>query len=362
MLHESGWDLGQPVHAQASWGESKGGSKATRSAGNGMSIVPRPGPCCGPFQTSRHSQYIIPKPVARCYCIHTALTRLRCDDMAAQKAVELPNELAELGIAWNEPLPEIAEVIAAKLICSPHALLHLAEVSRFWHDFLSQPQVWERLSAARFGEEAAPGEGDARTRDQTPKSTIPFSSLSHNHHRCKCSHPPTPLLLLPLPKSHHLLAAPLQPPVWLPEWSFIQGLDSGGNDVATPDDTCTDRSPAALARLADARGGVAFNTNGGANARFGTRNSVTECMTGAMMALEVARGEASAGIRCHGRIGWILFRTSSPRVLEREWMPSTYDNVTEPRSPLLPAQQLLTSRPNRSLSCALSHGCCTQAG
>eukprot|EP00198_Chlamydomonas_reinhardtii_P000521 XP_001689856.1 predicted protein [Chlamydomonas reinhardtii] len=132
--------------------------------------------------------------------------------MAAQKAVELPNELAELGIAWNEPLPEIAEVIAAKLICSPHALLHLAEVSRFWHDFLSQPQVWERLSAARFGEEAAP--------------------------------------------------APLQPPVWLPEWSFIQGLDSGGNDVATPDDTCTDRSPAALARLADARGGVAFNTNG----------------------------------------------------------------------------------------------------
>ncbi|KAG2447484.1 hypothetical protein HYH02_007411 [Chlamydomonas schloesseri] len=97
-------------------------------------------------------------------------------------------------------------------MCDPHALLHLAEVSQFWHHFLAQPHLWERLNAARFGEETVP--------------------------------------------------APAQLPVSLPGWSFIPGMDSSGNDCASPEDAGADRSPAALARLADARDGLAFNTNG----------------------------------------------------------------------------------------------------
>lgn len=59
-----------------------------------------------------------------------------------------------------------------------------------------------------------------------------------------------------------LPAAPAKPASALPGWSFFPGLDSPENDCASPEDAGADRSPAALARLADARGGVAFNTGG----------------------------------------------------------------------------------------------------
>ncbi|KAG2447479.1 hypothetical protein HYH02_007407 [Chlamydomonas schloesseri] len=92
------------------------------------------------------------------------------------------------------------------------SLMRLGAVNKFWHSIVSDEFVWSRINAARFGIE------------QTPP--------------------------------------PAQPASALPGWSFFPGLDSPENDCASPEDAGADRSPAALARLADARGGVAFNTGG----------------------------------------------------------------------------------------------------
>ncbi|KAG2422734.1 hypothetical protein HXX76_015820 [Chlamydomonas incerta] len=110
------------------------------------------------------------------------------------------------------PLKEVAEQICVQFMFDGASLLRLGAVNSYWRSVLADEFVWNRINSARFGDEVLP--------------------------------------------------PPAKPASALPGWSFFPGLDSPENDRASPEDAGADRSPAALARLADARRGVAFNTNG----------------------------------------------------------------------------------------------------
>lgn len=57
---------------------------------------------------------------------------------------------------FARPLREIAEQICATYMFDGASLMRLGAVNKFWHSVVSDSFVWERINAARLGEELLP--------------------------------------------------------------------------------------------------------------------------------------------------------------------------------------------------------------
>ncbi|GIL88638.1 hypothetical protein Vretifemale_16556 [Volvox reticuliferus] len=114
-----------------------------------------------------------------------------------------------------DPAPVVVENLCAQFVFDGDSLLRLGQVNKFWHGVVSDVALWERLNAARFD----------------------VSAISSAQ-------------------------VPAQPATAIPGWCFFAGLDSGGDDCATPEDAKGNLRPSDLAARADQLGAIAFNTRG----------------------------------------------------------------------------------------------------
>ncbi|GIM14206.1 hypothetical protein Vretimale_17235 [Volvox reticuliferus] len=114
-----------------------------------------------------------------------------------------------------DPAPVVVENLCAQFVFDGDSLLRLGQVNKFWHGVVSDVALWERLNAARFD----------------------VSAISSAQ-------------------------VPAQPATAIPGWCFFAGLDSGGDDCATPEDAKGNLRPSDLAARADQLGAIAFNTQG----------------------------------------------------------------------------------------------------
>ncbi|GLC43655.1 hypothetical protein PLESTB_000405200 [Pleodorina starrii] len=128
-------------------------------------------------------------------------------------AVETTEGASALSLA--DPLPEFIDHICSQFVFDGEALLTLGAVNKLWRRVVSDPALWQRLNAVRFGPEA---------------------------------NPPA--------------AVPAQPATAIPGWCFFPGMDSGGNDCATPEQAAGNLNPPDLAARAEQLNAVAFNTQG----------------------------------------------------------------------------------------------------
>ncbi|GLI61998.1 hypothetical protein VaNZ11_004569 [Volvox africanus] len=119
-------------------------------------------------------------------------------------------------VTFSDPPPDVAEVICSHFIFDGRSLLRLGAVNKSWRKIATtDAELWKRINAARFGADA---DFPARV--------------------------------------------PAQPATAIPGWCFFSGLDSAGDDCASPEDANGNLHPTDLAARAERLGAIAFNTQG----------------------------------------------------------------------------------------------------